>query len=928
MVGVTARTMPSSTNPDQPEPVREYQLLDALIENTPDIVYFKDEQSRFLRINAAHARALGLNHPDEALGKTDFDFHTPEHATESLADEQAVIATGQPLTDKIVQVKRPDGSLRWVSSTKSPIRDADGRIVGIFGIGRDITARMNAEAAYRSIFDNAVEGIFQSSPEGIFIRGNPALARIYGYDSPEELIRSIAHVRDLYVYPETRLEFLRVIQQKDSVRDFEAQARRKDGSVIWTSETSRVVRGPDGKILYFEGFVTDITERRRADEELKRAKDAAESANRAKSEFLANMSHEIRTPMHAIIGMTELLLDTRLSAEQREYMDTVKSSAVSLLSLLNDILDFSKIEAGKLELESVEFSLRAMLGTAMSTMAVRAHQKKLELAVNVLAVVPDLLIGDPERLRQIVLNLVGNAIKFTNQGEVIVHVDSEITGQDDLQLHFVISDSGIGIPPEKQEAIFNAFEQADGSMTRRYGGTGLGLSISCRLVELMGGTIWVDSEPGRGSSFHFTASLKVSPRAAKRPVEPEIVRDLRVLVADDNAANRRILQAMLVSWNMRPKLVNDGPEALSALEEARRRGNPFRLAILDGMMPGLDGSEVASRIRNDPALAATRIMLLTSASPEAMIQRVRSGCVDVHLKKPILQSDLLDAILRLMDGPAPLTIQPVPESPPFQRAAEPLRVLVAEDNPVNQQIAVRLLEKRGHLPVVRGSGREALATLEAEPFDVVLMDLQMPDMDGIEVTRAVRKREQRGGRRLPIIAMTAHTMKGDRERCLAAGMDAFVPKPVNPAELFQALESFTSSEPEPAAPAAQEQSTGDTVVDYPEVMARFGGDAEFLTSSLDLFRGRYHEMLAEARQSLAERDFTRLERAAHSMKGSVGNFGAKAAMQAARNLERIAKDKDAGRCEECCASLEREIEKFLKALTEFARGLSVGRGTH
>jgi PAS domain S-box-containing protein len=655
----------------------ERRLLRNLIDNMPDYIYVKDARSRFVLANRALAGLVGEKNPEALLGKTDFDYFPKELATDFFADEQSIIQSGQPLVNKDEHSVDAEGTAKWTAVSKVPWRDESGRVIGIMGIGRDMSQSKAAE------------------------------------------------------------------------------------------------------------------------ETLKHAKEAAEAGSRAKSEFLANMSHEIRTPLNGVIGMTDLALETVLTAEQREYLDTVKVSADSLLTVINDILDFSKIEAGKVDLEMEDFNLRDSLEATLKTLALRADEKGLELLCEIGPTVPEIVRGDSNRLRQIVVNLLGNAIKFTERGEVALNVQVDTEDGDNRILHFMVSDSGIGITPEKQKLIFEPFAQADNSTTRRYGGTGLGLTISKRLVALMGGQIWVESEMGRGAKFHFTTRVKTS----EKPIEvgtiapAETLRDVKVLIVDDNQTNRRILEGMLKRWEMKSTSAESGPEALAQLSTARQQGEPYALILTDMHMPGMDGFALIEKIRARPELGAAVIMMLTSAGHRGDGARCQELGVSAYLLKPIRQSELREAIARVLgartqDGAIPLVTRYSLHD--ARDPATSLRVLVAEDNHVNQLLATRLLEKRGHLVVVTGNGREALAALEKNRYDLVLMDVQMPEMDGIQATMAIREKERHkgDGSHQPVIALTAHVMKGDQERCMAAGMDGYITKPISPRQLDEVLEKY------------------------------------------------------------------------------------------------------------------------------------------
>jgi PAS domain S-box-containing protein len=797
-----------------------------------------------------------------------------------------------------------------------------------------------SEEHYRLLFQNSLAGVYRCTLDGRLLECNSAFASVFGYESCEECMRYpiTAH----YDLPESRQPLIARLREDKRILGHESRFHRKDGSSVWVLVNAILREGQDGDFgvsgvrEVIDATLIDITARREGEEAVRRAMEASEAANRAKSEFLANMSHEIRTPMNGIIGMIELILGTDLTVEQREYVDTAGVSADLLLRLINDILDLSKIEAGRLELGSIRFDLRQELDETVRGFATSAHRKGLEMALHVAPGIPPAFQGDPARLRQVLMNLIDNAVKFTAAGEVVVRVREEGNDGQKVVLHFTVTDTGIGIPAEEKEKIFAAFTQADSSTTRRFGGTGLGLTISSHLVALMVGAIWVESELGVGSTFHVTLPLSIRPASAVSvpPLTLEKLRGMAVLVVDDNATNRRILEEVLNLWEMRPTVVDGGEAALRALERASADHDPFQMILLDSQMPGMSGFEVALRVKENHGLAATTIMMISSVEQQGDALRCQEIGVAAYLTKPVRQAVLLEAILGALRAVTPVTpvtqaspkAAPQPVSPP-QPSVSPRarRVLLAEDNPVNQRLVVKILEKQGFQVVLAQNGREAVAASEREGFDVVLMDVQMPEMDGFEATAEIRRRERETGSHLPIIALTAHALKGDREACLEAGMDSYMTKPIRARDLLDLILELIPPLPQfvqPDQPVQPGQligatpAAGEQAFDRAALLARLDGDRALLAELVDLFRVEAPRMVAELRRSLAADDAGGLESAAGVMAVSLGTFGARAAVEAAGDLEVMGREGSLTGGPARLADLERELGRLETGLAE------------
>jgi two-component system sensor histidine kinase/response regulator len=780
----------------------------------------------------------------------------------------------------------------------------------------DVALRASEER-FRSLSASSPVGIFETDAQGRCVYTNTRWQAISGLSLEENLGEGWTQA----LLPEDRArvaaEWLEAIE---AGREYSSELRIRTPEEIlrWVQVRAAAIRDSGGGIRGYVGTMEDITERKSAEAELVSAREAALAAARLKSEFVANMSHEIRTPMTSIIGMTELAFDTELTPEQRECLTAVKTSADALLALLNDILDFSKIEAGKLELEAIPFSLRECVGSALKSLAVRAHQKSLELACYVESDAPERLVGDPGRLRQVILNLIGNAIKFTDHGEIVLRVTVEAESRRYAKLRFAVQDTGVGIPADKQKLIFEAFRQADGSMTRRYGGTGLGLTISSQLVQMMGGRLEVESERHQGSTFSFGVSFQIESGATALPSrEPFPLTDKRVLVVDDNATNRSILTSILDKAAVRVLAVETGLAALAALQRAQDNGTPYDLVLLDLQMPDMDGMSVAEQITQNHLLN-TPIIVLTSAGRSGDGARFRAIGVAGYLTKPVMSGELTDAIRLVLGGQATGQTAEFVTRHSLQESRNRLRLLLAEDNVVNRTMIARMLEKRGHVVRVVGDGEGVLAALDAEPFDLILMDIQMPKLDGFETTAAIRAREKGTGAHIPILALTAHAMKGDEQRCLEGGMDGYASKPIDVAKLLAVIEDLIAKK-SGQTPEVERQSA--KIFDLDAAMKSLDGDREILADAVRLYLKEIPKQLEQIDMGLERGDTRALCAAAHHMKGGLSAIAAQAASQAAGRLETAASSGDLAASRQAIAHLRLEVERLspiLKSLLEAA----------
>jgi len=844
---------------------------------------------------------------------------------------------------------RKDGSQFPVNLVITAVRNTDGAITGFLGLAEDITARKKSEERFRAMVEAAPTAMLVVNAAGDIVSVNRRVEELFGYRR-QELIGQCVEVlmpeRFRAEHPALRARFFLNSIPRDMKTGLELFAVRKDGSEFPVRIGLSPIESAEGQAVICG--ILDITDQKQTLNAMQQARAAAEAANRAKSSFLANMSHEIRTPMNGIIGMTQLLSHTDLRSHQRDYLASVEVSAHNLLRLLNDILDFSKIEAGKLTLENRDFSISECIARAAHMQQLQAGEKGLEIACRIAPEIPDHLCGDSGRLQQVLVNLLSNAVKFTDAGEVFLNVDAESITADNVCLHFSVSDTGIGIPADKQSRIFHAFEQAEDSTTRRFGGTGLGLTISGQLVEMMHGRIWVESESGRGSTFHFTSQFGISVDQHQRvPAELTSLKDLPVLVIDDNQTNRRVLSEMLQYWHMQPVLADSSAAARRTLQNADRSDNPIRLILVDHHMPDEDGFQFADSVSEILKRNHCPVIMISSGSAPVDADQCQRHGISRFMTKPVIASELLNEVLRQFGGYTSFSLQS--SSPPAASDSpiQPRRILLVEDNEINRRVAIGLLHARGHQVVVAENGLVAVNMLAEQEFDVVLMDMQMPVMDGYEATAAIRNREQQSGGHTPIIAMTAEALKGDRERCLESGMDDYVAKPIAAADMYRAVERFPalslasvgrlltatghgSSQTEPASELPDRVNPGTSLhlpsqadpagiealpkIDWKGVKELLACGVDELQAFAELVNQEVPSQMADVRCALGARDSKLLQRSAHSLKGSVNYFSVEELIQAALALELSGREESFENTTEQLATLEREVTRFLAAL--------------
>jgi two-component system, sensor histidine kinase and response regulator len=893
-----------------------------LVESLPQNILRKDTQGRFVFAN--HKFCASLGKPlHEVLGKTDWDFFPPHLADKYHRDDVRVMATREAV-DTIEANQTPQGDRIFVHVIKTPLYDTAGNVVGIQGIFWDVTERKKTEEelAYerdllRSLLENIPDRIYFKDVKSRFLRVSSSMARRLGVADPSDVLGKT----DFDFYPQERAQEYfddeqRIVLTGQPLINKLERIVDRDGRESWASVTKVPLYNKAGAVVGIIGISRDVTKLKEAETALEHARDVALETARIKSQFLANMSHEIRTPMNAITGMTDLLMDTPLDEEQREFVDTLRSSTETLLGIINDILDFSKIEAGKLSLETIDFDLRDVIEDTAEMLAQRAQSKGVELLYTIGDDVPTMLRGDPRRLRQVLSNLVANAVKFTERGEVVVRVTRKSEGEKQVEVRVAVADTGIGLSPKTLPLIFQAFTQADGSTTRKYGGTGLGLAISKQLVDLMRGKIGVESELGRGSTFWFELPFEKQTQPASTTEHTPDFHNLRVLVVDDNATTRAALQHQVERWRLRSGGAADAAEALNQLRAAVTENDPYSAVLLDMQMPGMDGLTLARAIKNDAALGRTRIIILTPFGQRLDQELMDETAVSHCLLKPVKQSRLLDALMMNAQPSMSQATQPPPRAEVgavrTSRAMASLRVLLAEDNAVNQKLALRQLQKLGYAAHPAGNGAEVLQEVQRFSYDVILMDCQMPEMDGYEVTQRIREFEKANPQRTPvyIIAVTAHALDGDRERCLSAGMNDYLTKPLHIAQLEAALSRAVRRR----VPVEKSNIILDPVCIAGLKELREPGQTDPLLELVELFNRESDRCVQNIEAGLGEKDSNAASRAAHSLKGSASNLGAHRLAAACAGLEQSAKLSDWTQAGTQLPDLKLQLERVREAL--------------
>ena len=899
---------------------RKQELLRTLMDSVPDYIYFKDAHSRFTRINQSLADHLGLEKPDQAVGRTDKDFFAPAFAQAKILEEQQLLTTGAPILDYAEKFET-DREKRWILTNKVPVRDPDGKIIGLVGISRDISELKFMEDVLRK-FSQAIEqspvSVVITNDQGLIEYVNPKFCELTGYDPSEVIGQNPRILKSGQTPPAEYCALWQTITAgREWVGDF--LNKKKNGELFWERAHLSCLKDTSGKITHYLGIKENITDRKLAEKALQEANqllqaateranemaDHANAANAAKSEFLANMSHEIRTPLNGVLGMLELLLDAGLSDEQARYAQIAQNSSQSLLEVINDILDFSKIEARKLTLETLDFSLPDLLDNLLDALTLRTQEKGIVLGCVVAPEIPPGLQGDVGRLRQILINLAGNAVKFTSQGEIVIRVTQLAETAAGVKLHFSVRDTGIGIPADKTEKLFAKFSQLDSSTTRLYGGTGLGLAISKQLVELMGGEIGVRSEPGKGSEFWFTVQLTRSPAPAPTLVPPPLadLRGMRVLIVDEHPVNREMFSVLTSARQMRPAETADGPSALVALSQAQAAQDPVPIALIDMQMLGMDGLTLAKTIKKDPRLKTTHLIMSVPFGQTGAYQKTSKNLFAAVIEKPVQQRKLHEILSLVIKGATTKVFTPPSLVSVARQNLYRGTILVVEDNLINQEVTVAILNKLGLSADVVSNGREALKALEVSRYELVLMDTHMPEMDGPQAAQIIRQPTSKVlNHAVPIIAMTASAMSSDRDKCLRAGMNDFLTKPVEVESLSASLEKWLNAShatPPPVSPIDPPQAAvppaappNPPIFNRAALLERLMNDEGMVREIVKAFAQVLPGNVEQLKNFVADGNAREVQLQAHKIRGAALNLGGEALASLLLTMEDAARDKD------------------------------------